>query len=188
MQDFEPFHVQLRGKNTHPSRVAARSRQAGRKPTAYHVIGHADDGDRLGRALRRSDGGVAEGDDEINVLRHEFAGQRGRSLAAGLGPNKQEVDIASLFPANRLHVAPKRFSEGLQHILPIGSQYADHGHATLLRARRERPRGRRAAEQRYELPPFHSITSSARASKVAGTSRPSAFAVARLITRSKRVA
>src|SRR5262249_12981813 len=89
VQDFEPFHVQLRGKNTYPRRVAARSRQAGRKPTAYHVIGHADDGDGLGRALRRSDGGVAEGDNEINVLRDEFTDQRGRSLAAGLGPQTE---------------------------------------------------------------------------------------------------
>src|SRR5262245_28569630 len=43
---------------------------------------------------------------------------------------------------------------------------------------------RRAAEQRDELPPSHSITSSARAISVAGTSRPSAFAVLRLITSS----
>src|SRR5262249_61266066 len=55
----------------------------------------------------------------------------------------------------------------------------DHRHRRLLRARRERPCSR-AAEQRYELAPFHSITSSARASRVGGTSRPSAFAVVRL--------
>src|SRR5262249_52958964 len=53
----------------------------------------------------------------------------------------------------------------------------------LLRARRERPRGR-TAEQREEGAPFHSITSSARASSVAGTSSPSALAVLRLITSS----
>jgi len=41
---------------------------------------------------------------------------------------------------------------------------------------------RRAAEKRDELaPPHHSITSSARASSDAGTSRPSAFAVLRLM-------
>jgi hypothetical protein len=40
-----------------------------------------------------------------------------------------------------------------------------------------RPRGCRAAEQRYELASFHSITSSARASTVSGISRSSAFAV-----------
>jgi len=46
----------------------------------------------------------------------------------------------------------------------------------LLRPRRERPRGRRAPEQLDECTPFHSITSSARASRVGGISRPSALA------------
>src|SRR6266498_789881 len=55
--------------------------------------------------------------------------------------------------------------------------------ASLL-LRVHRPFRRRAAEQRDELAPSHSITSSARASSVAGTSRPSAFAVLRLITNS----
>jgi hypothetical protein len=43
---------------------------------------------------------------------------------------------------------------------------------------------RRAAEQRDELAAYHSITSSAMASSVGGTSRPSALAVLRLMTRS----
>src|SRR6516162_3202590 len=61
---------------------------------------------------------------------------------------------------------------------------SDHRHSRLLRARRARPRCR-AAEQRYELAAFHhSITSSARASSVGGTSKPSAFAVLRLMTSS----
>src|SRR5262249_5849082 len=47
--------------------------------------------------------------------------------------------------------------------------------------------GRRAAQQRDELAPPHSITSSARASSVGGTSRPSALAVLRLMTSSKLV-
>src|SRR5262249_12472090 len=57
----------------------------------------------------------------------------------------------------------------------------------LLRTRRERPRRRRAAEPRDELAPFHSITSSARASSVGGTARPSAFAVLRLKANLNRV-
>src|SRR6266511_2744082 len=40
---------------------------------------------------------------------------------------------------------------------------ADHWQCRLLRARRERPCNCRAAEQRDELAPFHSITSSVRA-------------------------
>src|SRR5215470_8251784 len=54
----------------------------------------------------------------------------------------------------------------------------------LLRVRRERPRRRRAAEQRDELAPFHSITLSARCWKNQGTSMLSALAVLRLITSS----
>jgi len=60
----------------------------------------------------------------------------------------------------------------------------------LLRARGARPRSgsRRAAEQRDECaPPHHSITSSAMASSVGGTVRPSALAVLRLITNSNLV-
>ena len=58
----------------------------------------------------------------------------------------------------------------------------------LLRARRDRPRGRRAAKPSNELAPSHSITSSARTRTVVGTSMPSALAVLRLITRSYLVA
>jgi hypothetical protein len=47
----------------------------------------------------------------------------------------------------------------------------------LLRPRPARPRSRRAPEKRDELAALHSITSSARASKVAGTVRPSIRAV-----------
>jgi hypothetical protein len=49
------------------------------------------------------------------------------------------------------------------------------------------PRRRRAAKQRDELPPFHSITSSAVASSAGGTVRPSALAVLRLMTNSNLV-
>src|SRR5262245_8947553 len=56
-----------------------------------------------------------------------------------------------------------------------------------LRTRRERPR-RRAAKQRDEVaPPDHSITSSARASTVSGSVRPSFVTVLRLMTNSNFV-
>src|SRR5437660_695087 len=57
----------------------------------------------------------------------------------------------------------------------------DHRHRRLLRARRQRPRRRRTAEERYERAAIHSITSSARPSNVIGTVRPSALAVLRLM-------
>src|SRR5262249_23267964 len=54
---------------------------------------------------------------------------------------------------------------------------------SLLRARPEPPCGRRAAEQRDELAAPHSIASSASASNLSGTVRPSALAVLRLTAR-----
>jgi len=47
----------------------------------------------------------------------------------------------------------------------------------LLRARRERPSSRRAAQEHNELAPLHSITSSAATSSLSGTVRPSILAV-----------
>src|SRR5262249_33586374 len=61
-------------------------------------------------------------------------------------------------------------------------QFKPYGNSACC-ARPERPR-RGPAEQRDELAPLHSITSSARASSVGGTSRPSALAVFKLITNS----
>src|SRR5262252_8623409 len=64
-------------------------------------------------------------------------------------------------------------------------EHADVPHAVaLLRTYRDRPR-RRAAEERDELAPLHhSITSSARASRVGGTVRAIAFAALMLMTSS----
>src|SRR5262249_15863836 len=71
-----------------------------------------------------------------------------------------------------------------QVVLGIAHQHTDAPHPlALLRAPRERPRGR-TAEQRHERAPVHSITSSARCCRCHGTSRPSDFAVLRLITNS----
>src|SRR5262245_66207852 len=54
----------------------------------------------------------------------------------------------------------------------------------LLRICCKRPCRSHASKQADELAALHSITSSARASSVGGTSRPSVFAVLRLITSS----
>src|SRR5262249_55436990 len=67
-------------------------------------------------------------------------------------------------------------------------EHADPSHPVgLLRPRRERPCSRRAAEQRDEPAPVHSITSLACASRLGGTLIPIAFAVDRLMTSSNWV-
>src|SRR5262249_50689399 len=88
---------------------------------------------------------VREGDDYIDILRDELLGQRRRALVAALGPNEQESNVTSVFPADCPHIAPERFDE-LIDVLRGRPQYPDHRQAALLRARRERPR-RHAPEQ-----------------------------------------
>ena len=87
-----------------------------------------------------------------------------------------ELDHQLLERSGRAFVAPKLRTIYWKWLRPfsIGNSIIP-----LLRPRRQRPRGRRATEQRDELASPHSITSSARASSVGGTSRPSALAVLR---------
>src|SRR4029079_14875618 len=76
------------------------------------------------------------------------------------------------------------------HFSVVGDGIHQHGDAPnalgLLRVCRERPRSR-TTDQRDELAPPHSITSSARARNDSGIVRPSAFAVLRLMIKSNRV-
>src|SRR5215831_8748314 len=94
-----------------------------------------------------------------------------------------DPNVAVLHPSERLKSLSERIDAGFYFWIVLGECMQEHNapHPLRLRPRRERPHGRCAAEQRYELPAVHSITSSARASSVGGTSRPSAFAVPRTV-------
>src|SRR2546430_1624113 len=83
-------------------------------------------------------------------------------------------------------VVDDAISAATEVVRRCGPDKSDHRHRRLLRTRRERPR-RRAAEHRDELAAPHSITSSARARRVGGTSRPIVLAAWRLITSSNLV-
>src|SRR5262249_49061876 len=98
-------------------------------------------------------------------------------------PAKRDHNIPSLDKSNFAQSLMKssHYASGLTG--RSAAEKADHRHR-LLRARCERPRGCRAAEQRDDLPPLHSITSSAVICMISGTVRPSALAVSRLITNS----
>src|SRR5262245_23318239 len=103
-----------------------------------------------------------------------------------IGKAKFEGNVAPLGPSQFLQALLERGEPALPFRIIFGKplQYSDAPHSlALLRARGKRPR-RRDAEQCDEIATFHSITSSARASSVSGTSRPSALAVLRLMTRS----
>src|SRR5262249_47664592 len=127
-------------------------------------------------------------DDDIDLEPDELGGDLGEAFAASLPPAILDRDVAAFDPA-----------EFVQPLHKGGDRLADHrrrGPAKepdswqlrrLLRARRERPRGR-AAEQRDErATAAHSTTSSATTCKVSGTVRPSVLAVLGLIANSNLV-
>src|SRR5882757_9832354 len=110
------------------------------------------------------------------------------------GPAGVDPQVAAVAPAQLLQGLCERREAGLSFRIVRGPihEHADAPDAVaLLRTRRERPKkGRRrrcTAEKGSELAAVHSITSSARASTVSGTARPSAFAVLRFITSSNLV-
>src|SRR5262249_15599516 len=120
--------------------------------------------------------------DRRNFEARQFGCQLGESFVASLRPPKNDVEILALdvpgLPQSLVKAGYRRFRCARAR----AGEEAEHRHHRLLRARRKRPR-RPTAEQSDELPPPHSITSSARARSVGGTVSPSALAVLALISR-----
>src|SRR5262249_34007165 len=87
-----------------------------------------------------------------------------------VSPAGVDAHVAADGPAEERQRLQERPDEGLKLriVRGRGQEHADAPHPlALLRARRERPRGHRAAEQLDELAPTdHSITSSARARSI----------------------
>src|SRR5262249_53334201 len=91
-------------------------------------------------------------------------------------PAKLECNIPSFIETNLAESSAECGHLSVRLRLGTRAKKADHRHRAL-RARRHRPRRRRAAEQRDERAPLHSITSSAALSSLSGTMRPCILAV-----------
>src|SRR5262249_30692537 len=130
--------------------------------------------------------GAGKSHDDVRPQRDQFAREFVNVVGIACRPAVIDPHVVTVGPAQLPQSLQKRRNASLAYRMVFGERHK-HADASdlcwLLRARRERPGGR-AAEQRDELAAFHSITSSARASSVGGTVRPSALAVLRLITSS----
>src|SRR5215831_2549261 len=111
----------------------------------------------------------------------EFGGEVTQLLIATFRPAKRDHQILPLDKSGFTQAAAERRDHVGRLAGRAAAEKPDHRHRRLLRTRHERPHRRRAAEQRDERAASHSMTSSASASSVAGTSRPSVLAVLRLI-------
>src|SRR5262245_13468510 len=191
-QQLKLFSNQFARKVGNAGGVAARPIEAGNQPKLDWVDGDAEDDWNLVRCCNSSlRSRAAKGDDHGHRKAHQFGCHFGKSIVSTFRPAERDVHILALHIADLAQALAKSGQVRSGLASRRGGKKHDHRHHRLLGARRERPPGRRAAEQRYELAPFelsaHSITSSARASSVGGTSRPSAFAVLRLTTSSNFV-
>src|SRR5262249_23926848 len=119
-----------------------------------------------------------------HLAANQLGRQHRKSIELTLGKAVFDGHVVAFDVAGFLEALLERGDLLAQRSARSSAQESNHGHHRLLRVRRERPRGYRAAEHRDELAPLHSITSSARASSVGGTLRPSVLAVLRLITKS----
>src|SRR5262249_31859578 len=120
---------------------------------------------------------VADGEEHVDLAR----GKRAIVLFVAVDIRRLDVvegEVAA-FLITQLSHAPEKV--GVDRRLPrLNADKAEPQYLRLLRARRERPT-RRAAEKGDELPPLHSITSSAICWRWVGTSRPSMNAVCALM-------
>src|SRR5262249_23930318 len=183
LKNFHPLVGEFSAIHRDPGHVAAGMSDAPCKSQCYWVGNQCqDDGNGRGLPFQCERCWGTSEDDGNGIEAYQLL----RKLVVRLGLTERE----SVFDREVLTLdvtkIPEPSSQCLNEVGETGRREIAKTHHALLRPRPERPRGR-AAEQRDELAALHSITSSARASRVGGTSRPSALAVFRLITSSKLV-
>src|SRR5262249_28048058 len=138
-----------------------------------------------GREHRRVTSGRG---DYRDLLANQFGRQRRQSIDLIFGPTVLDRHVLALDIAGVLQALAKSAKRLRESLGRLHVEESDHRRRLLLRARRERPRGRSAAEQCDEVAAgAHSMTSSASNCIDTGTSMPSALAVFMLITSSNFV-
>src|SRR6516162_3555662 len=185
-----------------PSRLAATSLVKKLMPVALppgrarlatrpSVTGSAnaeDDRDRCGRSFGRlGSGGVAGRNDNGNAAADEVSHERRQAIVSPIQPMVLDRHVLALDVPGFVEAFTERSGNARGGIGRPNVDEADDRHRRLLRPRRKRPSGCRAAEKGDELASPHSITSSARSRNGSGIVRPSAFAVVRLMTSSNLV-
>src|SRR5262249_53010891 len=158
--------------------VATGSRHAADEARADRINDYREHDRHAARYLQqRPQSRSARGEDDIRRKGHQFGRVSARIVYVAPGKSVVDLDVLSDGPAQLLQSLQESGVADLclRIVRGVGHEGADTPNAlALLRPRRERPCGRRAAKQRYERAPLHSITSSAPASRLRGTMRPSA--------------
>src|SRR6266511_4211003 len=158
LQYFQPLHRHFRGQEGEPRRVAAWTRQTCDQ-AAFQRVGRRshDDRDALRCALRGADRSGAADYDEIDLRPQQIADQRGYRFDIITIMAKLVGDVAPFDITEVAHPAHEFLAEWIVVRGSLPDVPDTRRLARLLRARRERPSDRRAAEESDELAPFQLI-------------------------------
>ena len=159
LEQFQPFPAHAVFDIHETGGVAARPRQAVDEAGADR-IGDNREHDRhgAGRLQQRPHGRGAVGQDDVRRERGQFRCVSANFGGIGRGPADVDPDVAADGPAQLRQPLKERPDAGLKFriIRGYGQQHADAPHALgLLRARHERPRGRRATNNTEKFPSPH---------------------------------
>jgi len=186
VQQPEPFCCQFYVQGAETGGIAAGSAETGDESESEWVSDGKDDRNGLGCGFgrarrRRAQGRCNDGDRQAHELGRQFR----QAVIAVFRPARFDPHVLTI-GITGLAQAIAKCNEALGvRLRRSGLQQPDDRQRRLLRARGERwqhGRRRRAADERDEVAPPHSITSSARDAKAGDTNKPMAFAALRFIT------
>src|SRR5262245_41395599 len=185
LEDFQHLADHRELEHREPGDVAARPREARNKALPGR-IGDARQDDRNGTGLlaQNRHRAATPDQDRVRLQLDELRRLRSQPVHVVAPEAFLDAEVRAFGPAQLAQLLSE-CRDARQDVRIVVEPSHQHAHAprplALLRSRRKRPR-RRAADQRYELAPLHSITSSASESKLSEIVTPSAFAVFKLIT------
>src|SRR5262245_15371506 len=167
VQETEPLGPDICGQQAHLGCVTSGLIQAGNESGSHRVFAGEHDRDR--RRYRFSGRGwsrAARCDDNRYLAPDQFRRQRWQSIVLTLSRPILDHYVLALEIASFRQTLEER-SHKMRRAVNRGTpKKPNHRHGYLLRAPRQRPQGRRTADQRDELAALHSMTSSASASSV----------------------
>ena len=166
LEQLKPFAAKAVFEQDEASGVAARPRQTVDHAGADRIDeAREHDRDAAGRLQQRRRRRRATGQDNVRRKRDQFRRILANVLSIAPAPADLDPHVAAVGPSQLRQTLQKRREAGL--CVPIvgvrvrgrANKHADAAHPLrlLLCTCRERPRGRRAAEQRDELAALHSM-------------------------------
>jgi hypothetical protein len=104
-----------------------------------------DERDGCGRLPDREGSGRSGGYDRVDVQRHEFGNERGKTLVSALSPSVFDQDVPVFDVAEVTQALAKRLDQmGFERRGRVAQEADARQPAPLLRCRRERPKQRTA--------------------------------------------